>query len=269
MSEAFERAATAAEIDPRAVLEPGARLSAGVRIGAYAVVGDDVVLGEDCVVHPHAVVNGPARLGRGNVLHPFCRIGGDPQDLKYAGERTRLEAGDRNVFREGVTVSRGTIQGGGVTRIGSDNLFMASAHVAHDCVVGDHTIFANGATLAGHVAVEDYCTIGAFSPVHQFCRIGRYAYIGASTVITQDVPPFSLVVTERHTRCFGVNSIGLERRGFTAERIRAIERAYRLLLNSKLNTSQALEQMRLTFNGDADVAELLRFMESSERGVTK
>lgn len=268
MSETL-RAATAVEIDPRAVVAPGARLSAGVSIGAYAVVGEDVQLGEDCILHPHAIVNGPACLGRGNVLHPFCRIGGDPQDLKYAGERTHLEIGDRNVFREGVTVSRGTVQGGGVTRIGNDSLFMASAHVAHDCLVGNHTIFANGATLAGHVTVEDYSTIGAFSPVHQFCRVGRHAYIGASTVITRDVPPFSLVVTERNTRCFGVNSVGLERRGFSTERIRAIESAYRLLLNSKLNTSQALEQMRITLNGSADVAELMRFMESSERGVTK
>jgi UDP-N-acetylglucosamine acyltransferase len=269
MSGTLNRAAAAVEVDPRAVVAPSARLGAGVRVGAYAVVGDDVMLGEDCTLHPHAVVNGPSRLGRANVLHPFCRIGGDPQDLKYAGERTRLEVGDRNVFRECVTVSRGTTQGGGVTRIGSDNLFMASAHVAHDCAVGSHTIFANSATLAGHVTVEDYSSIGAFSPVHQFCRIGRYAYIGASTVITQDVPPFSLVVTERHTRCFGVNSVGLERRGFAAERIRAIESAYRLLVNSKLNTSQALEQMRLTLNGSADVAELLRFIDSSERGVIK
>lgn len=186
-----------------------ARIGAGVSIGAYAVVGDDVQLGEGCILHPHAVVDGPARLGRSNVLHPFCRIGGEPQDLKYAGERTRLEVGDRNVFRECVTVSRGTVQGGGVTRIGNDNLIMTSAHIAHDCVVGDHTIFANGATLAGHVTVEDYSTIGAFSPVHQFCRIGSHAYIGASTVITRDVPPFSLIVTERNTRCFGVNSVGL------------------------------------------------------------
>lgn len=269
MSEALDRAALAVEIDPRAVVSPSARLAAGVRIGAYAIVGEDVVLGEDCVLHPHAVVSGPSRLGRSNVLHPFCRVGGDPQDLKYAGERTRLEVGDRNVFRECVTVSRGTMQGGGVTHIGNDNLFMAYAHVAHDCIVGNHTIFANSATLAGHVAVEDYSSIGAFSPVHQFCRIGRYAYIGASTVITQDVPPFSMVVTKRHTRSFGVNSVGLERRGFTTERIRAIEIAYRLLSNSKLNTSQALEQMRLTLNGSADVAELMRFLESSERGVIK
>jgi UDP-N-acetylglucosamine acyltransferase len=269
MGGTFNRAAATVEIDARAVVSPSARLSPGVRIGPYAVVGDDVVLGEDCILHAHAVVNGPARLGRANVLHPFCGIGGDPQDLKYAGERTCLEVGDRNVFRECVTVSRGTVQGGGVTRIGSDNLFMASAHVAHDCVVGNHTIFANSATLAGHVSVEDYSSIGAFSPVHQFCRVGRYAYIGASTVITQDVPPFSLVVTERHTKSFGVNSVGLERRGFTTERIRAIESAYRLLSNSKLNTSQALEQIRLTLNGSADVSELLRFMDSSERGVIK
>src|SRR5690349_19907398 len=215
MSKTFDRGAATLEIDARAVIARGAKLGAGVSIGAYAVVGEDVQLGDDCVLHPHAMVNGPARLGRGNVLHPFCRVGGDPQDLKYAGERTVLEVGDRNVFRECVTVSRGTVQGGGVTRIGGDNLFMASAHVAHDCVVDSHTIFANSATLAGHVTVEDYSSIGAFSPVHQFCRIGRYAYIGASTVITQDVPPFSLVVTERHTKCFGVNSVGLERRGFT------------------------------------------------------
>jgi UDP-N-acetylglucosamine acyltransferase len=269
MSETIARNAASIEIDPRAVIAPSARLGAGVRIGAYAVVGDNVDLGEDCILHPHAIVEGTARLGRANVLHPFCRIGGDPQDLKYAGEPTRLEIGDGNVFRESVTVSRGTVQGGGFTRIGSDNLFMTCAHVAHDCVVGSHTIFANSATLAGHVAVEDYASIGAFSPVHQFCRIGRFAYIGASTVITRDVPPFSLVVTERETRCVSVNSVGLQRRGFTTERIRAIKSAYRLLLNSKLNTTQALEQMRLTLDGSPDVGELVRFMESSERGVTK
>jgi UDP-N-acetylglucosamine acyltransferase len=269
MSETADRAAAPVEVDPRAVIAPGARIGAGVSIGAYAVVGDDVQLGEGCILHPHAVVSGPARLGRSNVIHPFCTIGGDPQDLKYAGERTRLEIDDRNVFRECVTVSRGTVQGGGVTRIGSDNLIMTSAHIAHDCVVGDHTIFANAASLAGHVIVEDYATLGAFCPVHQFCRIGRYAYIGASTVITQDVPPFSMIVSERNTKCFGVNSVGLERRGFSTERIRAIESAYRLLLTSKLNTSQALEQMRLTLKDSTDVAELMRFIESSERGVTK
>jgi UDP-N-acetylglucosamine acyltransferase len=257
------------EIDSRAIISPHARLGRNVRVGAYAVVGDDVELGEGCVLHPHAVVNGPARLGRENVLHPFCSVGGDPQDLKYRGERTELVAGDANTFREFVTVSRGTVQGGGVTRLGDHNLFMASSHIAHDCQVGSYTVFANGATLAGHVKVEDYATVGAFSPVHQFCRIGRYAYVAACTVITQDVPPFSLVVTERETHCFGVNTIGLERRGFSLERVRAIEQAYRLLLRSKLNTTQALEQMQTTLDSNADIEELIAFIETAQRGLTK
>ncbi len=257
------------EIDSRAIVSPHARLGRDVRIGAYAVVGEAVELGDGCVLRPHAVVMGPARLGRENEFHPFCSVGGDPQDLKYRGERTELVAGDGNVFREFVTVSRGTRQGGGVTRLGSRNLFMAYAHIAHDCQVGSNTVFANGATLAGHVTVEDFATVGAFSPVHQRCRIGRYSYVGASTVITQDVPPFSKVVTQRETRCYGVNTIGLERCGFDAGRIRAIEQAYRLLLRSKLNTTQAIEQMRTTLNGAADVEELIRFIETAERGLTK
>jgi UDP-N-acetylglucosamine acyltransferase len=256
-------------IDARAVVSERARLGPGVRVGAYAIVGDDVTLGAGSVLHAHAVVQGPARLGVGNVLHPFCSIGGDPQDLKFAGERTTLEAGDRNVFREYVSVNRGTAQGGGITQLGSDNLFLAGAHVGHDCVVGSHTLFVNGATLAGHVTVEDYATVGAFSPVHQFCRIGRYAYIGASTVITQDVPPFALVVTKRSTQCYGVNTVGLKRHGFLRDRIHSIDHAYHLLLHSKLNTSQAIEQMRAQLNGSADVAELVVFIESATRGVTK
>jgi len=160
-------------------------------------------------------------------------------------------------------------QGGGATRIGNDNLFMAYSHVAHDCIVGSNTVFANGATLAGHVVVEDYVNVGAFSPVHQFCRVGRYAYIGACTVITQDVPPFSRVVTERETKCYGVNTVGLERRGFDRARLEAIESAYRLLLRSKLNTTQALEQIRAQLNGSPDIRELVEFIESAERGLHK
>lgn len=257
------------EIDIRAVVSPTARIGNGVRIGAFAVVGDDVELGENCVLEPHAVIRGPARFGGKNVFDSFCSIGGDPQDLKFSGERTELVVGDANRFREFSTVSRGTTQGGGTTRIGNDNLFMAYSHVAHDCAVGSHTIFANGATLAGHVVVEDYASVGAFSPVHQFCRIGRYAYIGACTVITQDVPPFSRVVTERETRCYGVNTVGLERRGFDGERLETIERAFRLLLRSKLNTSQALEQIRAQLNGSPDIRELVEFIESAQRGLHK
>lgn len=257
------------EIHPHAVVTASARLGEGVRIGAFAVVGEHAELGDECVLLPHAVVQGPARFGRTNVFHSFSVVGGDPQDVKYKGERTELIAGDGNTFRESVTVSRGTTQGGGVTTIGNDNLFLAGSHVGHDCHIGSHTLFVNGATLAGHVEVEDYATIGAFSPVHQFCRIGRYAYIGASTVITQDVPPFSLVVTERETKLFGVNAVGLERKGFDAERIKTLQRAFRLLSRSKLNTTQALREIRAELNGSADVEELVRFVESAERGIVK
>lgn len=257
------------EIDPRAAVSPRARLGHGVRVGAYAVVGDEVELGEGCVLEAHASVRGPMRAGKENIFDSFCSVGGDPQDLKFHGERTELNVGDGNTFREFCTVSRGTAKGGGITRIGDDNLFMAYSHVAHDCVVGSHTVFANGATLAGHVVVEDYANVGAFSPVHQFCRIGRYAYIGASTVITQDVPPFSMVVTERGTRCFGPNTIGLQRRGFDAARLGTIESAFRLLLRSKLNTTQAIEQMRAQLNGSPDVRELVEFIETAQRGLHK
>ena len=257
------------EIDPRAIISESARIGRGVRIGAFAVIGNDVELGDDCVLEPHAAVRGPARSGRKNVFDSFCSVGGDPQDLKFSGERTELVVGDANRFREFCTVSRGTTQGGGVTRIGSDNLFMAYSHVAHDCAVGSNTVFANGATLAGHVVVEDWANVGAFSPVHQFCRIGRYAYVGACTVITQDVPPFSRVVTERETRCYGVNTVGLERRGFDRERLDTIEKAFRLLLRSKLNTSQALEQIRAQLNGSPDIRELVEFIESAQRGLHK
>ena len=260
---------TMREIHPHAVVAASAKLGEGVRVGAYAVVGEGVELGEGCVLHAHAVVGGPSKFGKNNVFHSFCAIGGDPQDYTYRGEPTELVAGNGNIFREYVTVSRGTQKGGGKSSLGEGNFFLAYSHVGHDCRVGSHTLFVNGATLAGHVTVEDFATVGAFSPVHQFCRIGRYAYIGASTVITQDVPPFSKVVTERETRSFGINSIGLERKGFSQERLQALKRAYRLLLRSKLNTSQALVKMRKTLAASADVQELIKFIESAERGIVK
>ena len=257
------------EIDSRAKVSPRARLGKGVRIDAFAVVGDDVELGDGCVLHPHAVVTGPSRFGERNIFFPFCAVGAAPQDLKYKGEPTRLEAGADNTFRECVTVSRGTASGGGVTTIGNHNLFMAYAHIAHDCHIGDHTIFVNGATLAGHVTVEDHATLGAFCPVHQFCRVGRYAYVAANTVITQDVLPFSMTVAPRETRCFGVNTIGLERGGFTKERIEKIEHAFRLLLRSKLNTTQAVARIREELRESEDVNQMLHFIESAARGIAK
>ncbi|HEY2821999.1 MAG TPA: acyl-ACP--UDP-N-acetylglucosamine O-acyltransferase [Candidatus Acidoferrum sp.] len=258
-----------AHIHVQASVAPTAKLGSGVQIGPYAVVGDNVELGDGCILHSHAVVSGPSKIGRDNVFHPFSAIGGDPQDLGFRGEHVELIVGDGNTFREYVTVNRGTVKGGGKTVIGSRNLFLASSHVGHDSVVGDGNLFVNSATLAGHVTVEDFTTIGFASPVHQFCRVGRYAYIGASTVITQDVPPFSLVVTERETVCFGINKIGLQRKGFSDERQRALQRAYKLLLRSKLNTNQALSEMRVSLSDSPDVAELIRFIETSERGIVK
>ena len=257
------------QIHAQAVFSPEAKLGKGVQVGAFAVVGSGVELGEGCVLREHAVVLGPSKFGARNVFHPFTVIGGDPQDYTYRGERVALVAGDGNIFREYVTISRGTIKGGGTTRIGNENFFLAYSHVGHDCQVGNNTLFVNGATLAGHVTVQDYVTIGAFCPVHQFCRLGRYAYIGASTVITQDVLPFSLVVTERETKCFGPNTIGLERKGFSAERIKTLQRAFQVLLRSKKNTSQALAEIRKTWGDSADVKELMEFVEKAERGIVK
>jgi len=257
------------EIHPSSSIAASAKLACGVQVGAYAVVGEGVELGAGCVVHPHAVVYGPSRFGTENVFYPFCAVGGDPQDYSFAGEPTELVAGDKNIFREYVTVSRGTKKGGGVTRLGNENFLLAYAHIGHDCQIGSHNLFVNAATLAGHVTIEDFATIGALSPVHQFCRVGRYAYVGASTVVTQDVPPFSRIVTERETKSFGANTIGLERKGFSVERIKTLQSAFRLLLRSKLNTSQALAEMREKFAKSEDVQELVRFIESADRGIVK
>jgi UDP-N-acetylglucosamine acyltransferase len=259
----------AVHIHPQAVVSPEATLGAGVRVGPFAVIGGEVELGDGCEVHHHAVIQGPSKFGAGNVFHPFSAIGGDPQDYTFGGERVELVAGDGNIFREYVTISRGTKKGGGITRVGNENFFLAYSHVGHDCQIGNGTLFVNGATLAGHVTVQDYVTIGAFSPVHQFCRLGRYAYIGACTVITQDVLPFSLIVTERETKCFGTNTIGLQRKGFSEERIKTLQKAFRVLTRSNKNTSQALEEMRKTLRESPDVRELVEFAEKAERGIVK
>jgi UDP-N-acetylglucosamine acyltransferase len=258
------------EIDPRAIVSPSAKFGSGVKVGACAVVGDDVELGDGCRLEPHAVVQGPSKFGKNNHVHSFAIVGGDPQDLTYTGQRTCLEVGDENEFREFCTVHRGTIKGGGSTRIGSHNLIMAYAHIGHDCVIGNHVILTNGAQLAGHIVVEDYAGISAFCLLHQFSRVGAHSYIGAGTVITQHVVPYSMVVGERGVKCFGINKVGLQRHGFSPERIKAVEQAYRLLLRSRLNTSQAIEQMRGTLADSEDVQLLIRFIESAgERGFTK
>jgi len=254
-------------IHPSAVVATGAVVPESCAVGPYCTIGPNVVLGEDCTLISHVVLDGRTRIGARNVFHPFCAVGVAPQDLKYGGEPTELEIGDGNTIRENVTVSRGTVGGGGVTRIGSDCLLMAGVHIGHDSQVGSHCILANCATLAGHVLIEDYATVGAFCPVHQHCIVGKYAFIGGGTIVTQDVLPFSKTSSRRENKAFGANSMGLERRGFSPERIRLIQKAFRLLLVSKLNTTQALEKLR-ELEGE-DVALLVGFIERSERGVIK
>ena len=255
-------------IHPLAVVDPAARLGDGVRVGPFAVIGAGVEIGDGTEVGAGAMVQGPARIGRENRIYPNAAIGFDPQDLKFQGEEVWLEIGDRNHFREFCTVHRGTAKGGGVTRVGSDSLFMAYTHVGHDCQVGSRIVFANNATLAGHVEVHDDANVSAFSSVHQFCRVGRHAYVGGYTVATMDVLPFVKTVGQKPA-CYGLNSIGLKRKGFDAERVRRLELAYRLLVRSKLNTPQALARLKAELAGDPDVDYLIAFVESSQRGLHK
>jgi UDP-N-acetylglucosamine acyltransferase len=226
-----------------------------------------VVLGANCTLISHVVLDGRTSIGERNTFYPFCAVGMAPQDLKYKGEPTALEIGDGNTIRENVTVSRGTTGGGGVTRIGSGCLLMAGVHVGHDSQVGSHCILANCATLAGHVVIEDFVTLGAFCPVHQHCIVGTYAFIGGGTIVTQDVLPFSLTSSRRENKAFGINKVGLARRGFSPERLQTLQKAFRLLLAAKLNTTQALEKIK-ELEG-ADAALLAAFIERSERGVIK
>ncbi|HZQ90337.1 MAG TPA: acyl-ACP--UDP-N-acetylglucosamine O-acyltransferase [Terriglobales bacterium] len=256
-------------IHPTAVVDPSAKVPESCRIGPYCTVGAAVEMGEHCELISHVVLDGPTRLGSHNRIFPFASVGLEPQDLKFAGEKTWLEIGGHNTIREFVTIHRGTVGGGGITRVGSHCLIMAYTHIAHDCTIGDHVIMANGATLAGHVTVEDWATVGALCPVHQFVRIGAHAYIGGGTVITQDVLPFSLTSASRNNRAYGVNTVGLERRGFSADRVKKIRHAFRVLLNSKLNIADALEKLKSGPDAGDDVARLLRFIETSERGIIK
>jgi UDP-N-acetylglucosamine acyltransferase len=226
-------------------------------------------LGEGCELVSHVVLDGKLQAGARNRFFSFACVGVAPQDLKYKGEPTGVTLGDDNTIREGVTISRGTDGGGGTTRVGSHCLIMAYTHIGHDSVIGDYCILANAATLAGHVVVEDYATVGALCPVHQFCRIGRYAYIGGGTTITQDVLPFSLTSAKREVHSYSMNKVGLERSGFDRERVRAIHHAYRLLLAAKMNVSQATEKLRAEGLASADVAYLVEFIEKSERGIIR
>lgn len=259
-------------IHPSTVIAAGAVVPESCTVGPFCTIGPEVTLGEDCNLISHVVLDGRTQLGTRNAIYPFTSIGIAPQDLKYHGEPTETVLGDDNTIRESVTISRGTTKGGAITRIGSNNLIMAYAHIGHDSQVGSHCILANAATLAGHVTIEDYATVGAFSPVHQFCTVGAHAYIGGGTIVTQDVLPYSLTSARRENKAFGINKVGLARRGFSPERLALLQKAYRLLLAAKLNTSVAVEKMRaLEGPPDAmeDIACLISFIERSQRGVIK
>ncbi len=254
---------------PTAIVDPAAKVHPSCKIGPYCVIGPEVELGERCHLVSHVAIEGPTKIGADNAFFPFCSIGMAPQDLTYAGEPTRLEIGEHNTIREFVTINRGTVKGGGLTRVGNHILVMAYTHIAHDCVIGDHVILANAATLGGHVTVEEWATVGALCPVHHFIRIGAHSFVGGGTTITRDVLPFSKTSAARDVQAYGLNAIGLERRGFSKERIRKIHHAYKVLLASKLNTSQALEKLKSEADRGEDVETLIKFIEESERGVIK
>ena len=254
-------------IHPTAVIDPAAHIGDGSTVGAYCVIGPDVQIGDGCTIHNHVTIAGPTRIGNGNTFFPYCSVGQRTQDLKYAGEPTYLEIGDQNSFREFCTLNRGTAPGS-KTVIGSHGNFLAYSHIAHDCTVGDHVIFSNNGTLAGHVIVEDHAVIGGLAGVHQFCRIGRHAITGGCTKIVQDVPPF-MIADGNPAEVRGINQVGLERRGFEPESIRLLREAYRIIYRSNLNTKQAVEAIREQLPTNPHLEELLVFIETSKRGIVR
>ncbi len=255
-------------IHPTAIVSPETEIADDACIGPYCRIGSRVRIGKNCRFESHVVVEGPTTIGENNQFYPFGTIGLQPQDLKFKGEETFLTIGNHNIFREYVNVHRGTKGGGGNTRIGDHNFLMAYVHIGHDSVLGNHIIMANAATLAGHVIIEDHATIGAFSGVHQFCRVGTHGYVGGYTVITKDVLPYSKTVGERNTKAYGPNVLGLERKGFTPQQIQNIRTAFRLLLQSKLNTTQAVDAIKTRLDSP-EVQIILDFIGKSERGVIK
>jgi len=255
-------------IHPTAIVSPRAEIGANVQVGPYSIIGSSVIIHGDVEIAGHVVIEGPCEIGGGNQIYPFASIGQPPQDLKYKGEETRLVVGRRNVIREYVTMNRGTVGGGGLTAVGDNNLFMAQSHVAHDCLVGSHNVFANCASLAGHVTIADHITLGAYVGVHQFCRVGNHAFIGGYSKVVKDALPFART-DGVEAKCYGANTLGLRRQGFSNETIRRLQRAFVLLLASKLNTTQALGSIRAELAGAPEIDYLVEFIETSARGVTK
>lgn len=255
-------------IHPSAIIDPDAEIAEGVTIGPFCVIGSDVQIESGTRMGPHVVIKGPTRIGRDNHIFQFSSIGEDPQDKKYRGETTRLEIGDRNVIREYATIHRGTIQDQSITRVGSDNLLMAYTHVAHDCLIGDGVILANGASLAGHVRVDDFAILGGFSLVHQFCRVGRYSFSGMGSVISRDIPPY-VMVGGSPTKPRGINNVGMERRGFNADTILQIRRAFKLIYKSKLKLEEAIENLSLMAADYPEILPMVEFLQQSGRSIIR
>lgn len=255
-------------IHSQAIIDPAARLAKGVSVGPFSVIGADVEIGEGTVINSHVVINGPTRIGRDNKVYSFAAIGGDPQDKKYAGEVTELEIGDRNVIREYCTISRGTAQDLGITRIGDDNWIMATVHIAHDCQIGNHNIFANSTTLAGHVIIEDYVILGGFTLVHQFCKVGAHCFTAMNSVISKDVLPF-LMVSGHMAKPHGLNSEGLKRRGFSGEALSELRKAYKIIYRSGNTLTQAIAKLEPMAKSCDEVTQLLAFIKSTTRGIVR
>jgi UDP-N-acetylglucosamine acyltransferase len=255
-------------LHPTALVAPGARLHPSVEVGPYAIIGPQVEIGAGTTVGPHAVIEGRTRLGERNRVFQFASVGAQPQDLKYAGEDSALEIGNENLIREFTTLHKGTTGGGGVTRIGDRNLFMAYAHIAHDCQVGSGCVFANSATLGGHVEVGDHVILGGLAAVHQFTRIGRHAFVAGGSMVVMDVPPFCTAQGDR-AELVGVNSIGLARHGFSEQQITRVKEAYRILFRSKLPLEEAVERIRTEFGDQSEIQVLLGFVTTSQRGLTR
>lgn len=255
-------------IHPQAIIEEGASIGKNVSIGPWSYISKDVVIGDNCVINSHVVIKGPTKIGEGNKFFQFASIGEDCQDLKYAGEFTELIIGDNNVFRESCTVHRGTIQDNSLTQIGSNNLFMAYTHVAHDCIVGSHCILANNASIAGHVHVGDYAILGGMTGVHQFCHIGAHSFVAANSLILKDIPPY-LMVSGQPASPFGLNSEGLKRRGFDKEVILTIKRAYKEVYRKGLNVNEALEKVAALADDMPELTLFAEFIKNSSRGIAR
>jgi len=255
-------------ISPHAVVDPSAEIASNVRIGPFSVIGPNVEIAEGTEIGPHVVINGPTRIGRDNRIFQFASIGEIPQDKKFHGEDSRLEIGDRNTIREFVSINRGTDDGGGVTRIGNDNWLMAYIHVAHDCVIGDHTIFANGASVAGHVTIGNHAILGGFTLVHQFCSVGEYAFCGMGSAISKDVPPY-IIVNGNPAHPHGLNTEGLKRHGFTSEALKNLRDAYKMIYRSGMTVEEALVKLELMSVSQPEVKPLAEFIRQSQRGILR